>query len=122
MEEKNSTENQTELEKIKPAHCTLTLGGRKRELRFNFSAWAVLQEEYGGLNHFDKLEADMTSKPFTTLPHLIWIALSDREGLTEDHVLDEYGLGDVNMLTEILQTAMQSSLPDGDKKKSKRKP
>ena len=121
MEEKKSTENQTELEKIQPTHYTLTLGGRKRELIFNFSAWKVLQEEYNGLNHFDKLQEDMISKPFTTLPHLIWIALSDREGLTEDHVLDEYGLGDVMMITETLNSAMQLSLPDGDKKKFKRK-
>lgn len=114
MEEKKSTELST----VKPEKITVKINGEDREIKFNFRAWAVLQEEYGGLNNFDRLKTDMQTKPFTTLPHLIWIALVDKDGLDEDHILDDYGLGDVEGLSNILERAMSSSLPDQNKKKS----
>ena len=114
MEETKSTE----LSKVKPEKITVTINGEDREIKFNFRAWAVLQEEYGGLNNFDRLKTDMQTKPFTTLPHLIWIALVDKEGLDEDHILDDYGLGDVENLSNIIERAMSASLPDQNKKKS----
>lgn len=114
MEETKSTE----LSKVKPEKITVAINGEDREIKFNFRAWAVLQEEYGGLNNFDRLKTDMQTKPFTTLPHLIWIALVDKEGLDEDHILDEYGLGDVENLSHTIERAMSASLPDQNKKKS----
>jgi hypothetical protein len=112
MEEKNSTE----LSKVEPKKIFVKINGQDREIKFNFRAWAVLQEEYDGLNNFDKLQSDMEKKPFTTLPHLIWIALVDKEGLNEEHILDDYGLGDVEELSKKIEYAMSYSLPESKKK------
>lgn len=112
MEEKKSTE----LSKVEPEKIFVKIDGQDREIKFNFRAWAVLQEEYDGLNNFDKLQSDMEKKPFTTLPHLIWIALVDKEGLNEEHILDDYGLGDVEELSKKIEYAMSYSLPESKKK------
>lgn len=110
---------ETELEKVKNEKVTLMLYGKEREIKFNFSVWAKLQEEYGSMRNFEKMERDMTDKPFSTLPHLIWIALQDKEGLTESTLLDEYGLGDIPEITKKLEKALYGSLPQDKKKVAK---
>ena len=84
----------TELEKVKEEKVTLKIKGKEREIRYGFSAWAVIEEELGGLEKLDKLQEQVEKHPFKTIPHLIWIGLVDKEGVTEDTGLDDYGLGD----------------------------
>lgn len=106
-----------ELQKIKNEKNTLKIKGREREVKFNFSAWAKLEEEYNGLEDFGNIEKDITEKPFNTIPHLIYIALQDKEGVTEADVLDEYGLADMPLITQVLYSALYGSLPVSEKKK-----
>lgn len=112
---------QSELEKVRPTEATLEIGGRERKIKFGFSAWAKLEDEYGSLQNFGKIEEDIREKPFHVVPHLIWLGLSDREGVTEETVLDDYGMGDMDMIVEVLNRALYGSLPAPEKKKAVRK-
>lgn len=110
----------TELDKVKPEKVTLMIQGREREIKFNFSAWAVIEKEYGGFNNFEKaITDDLTNKPFETLPHLLFIALKDKEGVTENNILDDYGLQDIEYITDVFNRALYGSLPsENDEKKA----
>lgn len=107
-----------ELEKVREEKVTLKIKGKEREIKFSFSAWAKLEEELGGLDNLDRLENDIKNFPFKTIPHLIWIGLTDKEGLEEATVLDDYGLGDVEKITEVIEKALYGSLPEGEEKKA----
>jgi len=105
-----------ELDKVKSEKVTLLIKGKEREIKYSFSAWAVIEKEIGGLDNLDKLQEQVEKFPFKTIPHLIWIGLVDKEGVSEENVLDDYGLGDVNIVSEALQNALYGSLPEDTKK------
>ena len=107
-----------ELEKIKEEKVTLKIKGREREIKYGFAAWAKIEEELGGLDKLGHLQEQVEKYPFKTIPHLIWIGLVDKEGVTEETVLDDYGLGDVQLITEIFKKALYGSLPADDEKKA----
>ena len=106
-----------ELDKVKGEKITIKLYGKEREIRFGFSAWAKIEKEYGGINNIDKMQTDMEQKPFEMLPHLLYIGLVDKEGLEEETLLDEYGMADIEGVTEKLSQALWGSLPQEDEKK-----
>ena len=107
----------TELEKVKEEKVTLFIHGKEREIKYSFSAWAVIEEELGGLDNLDKYLQEQVKKfPFKTIPHLIYIGLVDKEGVEESTVLDEYGLGDIEMITKKFEQAIYGSLPEETKK------
>lgn len=105
-----------EIEKVAPEKVTLKIHGKEREIKFGFSAWAKLEKEFGGLKNLDKLQKDIENEPFSTIPHLIYLGLVDKEGVTEDDVLDDYGLGDIQMVVDKFQKALYGSLPQNEKK------
>lgn len=107
----------SELEKVKSNDVTLKLGGRERKIKFGFSAWAKLEEKYGGIKNLSKMEQDLQERPFATIPYLVWIGLSDKEGLTEETVLDDYSMQDIVSLSETLATALYGSLPKDEEEK-----
>ena len=107
-----------ELEKLQTEKVTLKIHGKEREIKYGFSAWAVIEEELGGLDNLDKLQEQVKKFPFKTIPHLIYIGLVDKEGVTEETILDEYGLGDVELIIEVVEKALYGSLPADDEKKA----
>lgn len=118
-----------ELEKIQPEKVTLFIHGKEREIKFNFSAWAKLEKEFGGLKNIDKLEKDIEDRPFEVIPHLIFIGLTDKSAytdengktypeVTEGNVLDDYGLGDMSKITDVFQKALYGALPLDEGKKA----
>ena len=106
----------TELDKVKGEKVMLSIGGRERELKYSFSVWAVIEKEIGGLDNLEKLEEKIEKFPFQTIPHLIYIGLADKEGVTEETVLDDYGLGDIEFITKQFEKALYGSLPEETKK------
>lgn len=112
-------ENTNELENVKPEKVTLKIKGKEREIFFGFSAWAKLEKEFGGLQNLDKLQQKIEEEPFNTIPHLLYIGLVNKEDVTEENVLDEYGLNDMPMITEKFTKALYGSMPkvEGDEKK-----
>lgn len=107
-----------ELEKVKDEKVTLKIHGKEREIKYGFSAWAKIEEELGGLDKLDHLQEQVEKYPFKTIPHLIWIGLVDKEGVKEETVLDDYGLGDIELITEVFEKALYGSLPVGEEKKA----
>lgn len=105
-----------ELEKVKAEKITLSVNGTEREIKFGFSAWAKLEEEMGGLKNLAKLEKQIEEKPFNTLPHLFYLALVDKDGVTEENILDDYGLADIEELAEKFNKLIYGSLPNVEKK------
>lgn len=106
----------SDLENVRPEKVTLVIHGKEREIKFGFSAWAKLEKEYGGLKNIDKLQKKVEETPFETIPHLIYLGLVDKEGVSEEDVLDDYGLADVQMITEVFTKALYGSLPQDGKK------
>ena len=106
----------TELDKVKEEKVTLKIGGKEREIKYSFSVWAVIEKEIGGLDNIDKLQEKIEKFPFETIPHLIYLGLTDKEGVTEENVLDDYGLGDVELITKVFENALFGSLPEETKK------
>ena len=112
-------ENTKELDKITSKKVTLMIHGKEREIKFGFSAWARLEKEYGGLKNLDKLQKKIESEPFETIPHVLWLGLRDKEGVTEEDFLDDYGLGDIALISEKFTKALYGSLPNSEGKKAK---
>lgn len=112
-------ENTKELDKITSEKVTLMIHGKEREIKFGFSAWAKLEKEYGGLKNLDKLQKKIESDPFETIPHVLWLGLRDKEGVTEEDFLDDYGLGDIALISEKFSKALYGSLPNSEGKKAK---
>lgn len=111
----------TELEKIEPKKHELEIGGRKREIKFNFSAWKEIEKKYGSVNNLEGLIRDIQERPFQTLPEVVYMALLDKEGLEKDSCLDEFGMKDMQEITNVVSLALKESLPTdvGSKKKVK---
>ena len=108
-----------ELEKVDSKKVTIKIKGKERELKFGFKAWAILEREYGGIKNITKLQKEVEEKPFETLPHLIYIGLVDKEGVDEDSVLDDFGLGDIDYISNKFAEALYGSLPEEEKKAGK---
>lgn len=107
-----------ELEKVDAKKVTIKIKGKERELKFGFKAWAILEREYGGIKNITKLQKEVEEKPFETLPHLIYIGLVDKEGIEEGSVLDEFGLNDIEYISNKFAEALYGSLPEVDEKKA----
>lgn len=107
-----------ELEKVDAKKVTIKIKGKERELKFGFKTWAILEREYGGIKNITKLQKAVEERPFETLPHLIYIGLVDKEGIDEDSVLDDFGLGDIDYISGKFAEALYSSLPEEDEKKA----
>jgi len=110
-------EEMKELEKVDPKKVTLFIHGKEREIKFNFSAWAKIEKEFGGLKNLESLQEKIENEPFTIIPHLMFIGLQDKEGVTEENILDDYGLQDVKMITETFSKALYGALPESDSEK-----
>ena len=114
-----------ELEKVNAEKVTMKIHGEEREIKFSFSAWAVLEREYNGLKNLEKLQKEVEERPFNTLPHLLYIGLVNKKPIekdgevyeiTEKNILDDYGLGDIELITDIFNRAIYGSLPTDEKK------
>ena len=115
-------EDTKELEKIQPEKVTLTIHGKEREIKFGFSAWAKLEKEYKGIKNLEKMQKEIEETPFTVIPHLLYIGLVDKSAytdsngnkypeVTEENILDDYGLNDIQLVTEKFTKALYGSLP-----------
>ena len=107
-----------ELEKVDAKKVTIKIKGKERELKFGFKAWAILEREYGGIKNILKLQKEVEEKPFETLPHLVYIGLVDKEGVEESSVLDDFGLNDIEYISNKFAEALYGSLPEVDEKKA----
>lgn len=106
-----------ELDKVTVTRPKLKIGGREREIRFGFSAWAEIEKKYDGIKNFAKIEKEIQAYPFRTIPELIYIGLQDKEGVTKENCLDEYSMKDIQEITKVLQSALYGSLPNDDEEK-----
>ena len=107
-----------ELEKVDSKKVTIKIKGKERELKFGFSTWAILEREYGGIKNIMKLQKEVEERPFETLPHLVYIGLVDKEGVEEESVLDDFGLNDIEYISNKFAEALYGSLPEVDEKKA----
>ena len=108
----------SELDKITPSKITIKIKGEEREIKFGFSAWAELEKKYGTVSNFKKIVKDVQERPFATIPELIYIGLVDKSGVTKETVLDDYGITDMDYISEILYKALYGSeLTEKNKKK-----
>jgi hypothetical protein len=124
-------EETKELEKIQPEKVTLKIHGKEREIKFGFSAWAKLEKEYGGIQNIEKMQKEIEETPFTVIPHLLYLGLKDKSAytdekgnkyseVTEDNILEDYGMADIQMITEVFTKALYGSLPNDDEGKKEK--
>ena len=107
-----------ELEKVDAKKVTIKIKGKERELKFGFKAWAILEREYGGIKNLQHLQKAVEERPFETLPHLVYIGLVDKEGVDEETVLDDFGLNDIEYISNKFAEALYGSLPEVEEKKA----
>jgi hypothetical protein len=107
-----------ELEKVNAEKVTIKIKGKEREIKFGFSAWAILEKEYNGVKNLDKMQKAVEERPFETLPHLLYIGLVDKEGIEESSVLDDFGLNDIEYISNKFAEALYGSLPEAEEKKA----
>ena len=67
--------------------------------------------------NFKKIVKDVQERPFATIPELIYIGLVDKSGVTKETVLDDYGITDMDYISEILYKALYGSVPTEENKK-----
>lgn len=105
-----------ELDNVRGEKVMLMIHGKEREIKFGFSAWAVLEKEYNGLKNLEKLQKEVEERPFSTLPHLLYVGLVDKEDVTENNILEDYGLNDIQKIADVFNRAIYGSLPTEEKK------
>lgn len=103
-----------DFDKVKPSEFFLTIKGTKRRIRFGNLALAKLEEKYGSVKNFDKLEEELTEKPMSTIPWLLSICMKDREGIgdTTDDMLEALDDSKLTVMDamKVISEAMQDSL------------
>ena len=91
-------------EKVNAEKVFLKVHGVDREIKFSFSAWAILEKEYDGLKNLAKLQKEVEERPFNTLPHLLYVGLVDKSPIvngeevfeiTEENILNDVMLEDL---------------------------
>ena len=76
------------------------------------------------------MQKQIEETPFETIPHLLYLGLKDKsaftdsEGnkypeVTEDNILEDYGMADIQMITEVFTKALYGSLPQDNKTEKK---
>ena len=119
-----------ELNKVNPEKVTLFIQGKEREIKFDFSAWGKLEKEYGGIKNIEKMQKQIEETPFETIPHLLFLGLKDKSAytdskgnkypeVTEENILEDYGMADIQKVTEVFTKALYGSLPQGDETEKK---
>jgi hypothetical protein len=107
----------SELKDVQPGKFFVTIGGEERELRYTYSAWAILEEKFEDLDRVMNL---LQSKPIAHLPILLYAGLRKREGVTEDLIRE--WLDDLDSVAAlygvlgVMTSAMTSTLPNEKKK------
>lgn len=101
----------SELQSITSEKNTIKINGEEREIKFGFSAWAEIEKKYGSVSNFKKIVKDIQERPFATIPELIYIGLKDKSGVTKENVLDDYGLKDMEEISNILYRLLYGSMP-----------
>lgn len=105
-----------ELETVVDNGKCIELGGKKRELKFAFRAFRMIEERYGSVQDMGKA---VSEKPMTNLPYVIFSALVDKtDVLDEDTVvgwLDDIKPEDLSPLFERVTSIITSSMPQTDK-------
>ena len=115
-----------ELNKVKSEKVTLFIHGKEREIKFGFTAWAKLEEEYNGIQNLEKtMQKQIEERPFETIPHLLFLGLKDKSAftdsdgnkypeVTEENILEDYGMADIQKVTEVFSRALYGSIPQDD--------
>ena len=62
-----------DFDKVKPSEFFLTIRGKERRIRFGNLALAKVEERYGTVSNFGKLDKDLTEKPMENIPWLLSI-------------------------------------------------
>ena len=88
------------------------------------------QKEYKGIQNLEKMQKQIEETPFETIPHLLFLGLKDKsaftdsEGnkypeVTEENILEDYGMGDIQKVTEVFTKALYGSLPQDNETEKK---
>lgn len=104
----------SELDDVKERIYTVPLGGKERQIRFNWRAWARLEEKYGSIT--DALKP-LREKPMHALPELLVVGIvrEPGEAITPEMVeewFDAYGLPQLTAILNTVRAAIQNSMPD----------
>lgn len=103
-----------EADKVKPSEFYIQLGGKKRRVKFGNLSLLRIEERYGSVEAFSMVQEDLTKKPMQTVPWLLSICLTDKEGLGDNiedilKALDEEGLSVISVANTVM-SAINSSL------------
>ena len=118
-----------EAKRVKPSDFWITIGGRKRQVKFGNRALLEVEEKYGGFTQkaLEQFATDLQTKPFEMIPWVLPICLKDKEGLeTKDEILDAMDDDEnpvsfvevLNVIAEAMSDSISNIMADGKKKRT----
>ena len=71
------------------------------------------------------MQKQIEERPFETIPHLLFLGLKDKSAftdsdgnkypeVTEENILEDYGMADIQKVTEVFSRALYGSIPQDD--------
>lgn len=112
---------ENELETVVPRVYEIFIGGKTRRVKYNYRAWARIEEAYGSIQEALKPFRD---KPLSVLPELLFygIVQDPEEKITPETVadwIDEYSLPELTGILNVVKAAINGSMIKGEKKEEK---
>lgn len=109
-----------EREDVSKKRRKITLGGREWEIRFGFSAWERIQEDFGDITNLGEKMKTQGPSTMLTLFEICLVVPEGEQRPTREKVrewLDEFELRELLNMSKVLMAGVTKSVPDASGEK-----
>jgi hypothetical protein len=110
-----------EREDVSKKRRKITLGGREWEVKFGFSAWERIQEDFGDITNLaEKMKTQGPSTMLTLFEVCIVVAKDEKRPSRAEirDWLEEFDLGELLEMSKILMSCVTKSVPEATEDKA----
>jgi|WetSurMetagenome_2_1015567.scaffolds.fasta_scaffold1635008_1 hypothetical protein len=104
-----------EREEVSRKRRTIMLNNREWEVRFGFSAWERIQEDFGDITNLAETMKKKGPSTMLTLFEVCLVVPESENRPSRDEIrrwLEEYDLGELMEMSKILMSCVVKSIPD----------
>lgn len=118
MSEEEKKEETSELDAVIPRVYEIFIGGKTRRVKYNYRAWARIEETYGSVQEAMK---PFRETPMKMLPELLFFGIVQEEGdvitpkMVEDWI-DDFDLPTLTGILNTVRSAISGSMVKPEKK------
>ena len=118
MSEEEKKEETTELDAVIPRVYEIFIGGKTRRVKYNYRAWAKIEERYGSIQEAMR---PFREKPMSMLPELLFFGIVAEHGedISPEQVeewIDEFALPELTGVLNVVRSAISGSMVKEEKK------